>query len=162
MNMEYDLIYDFNEHGLYYDVICHVFIEREITLTISDTIQLSFDYDTGNLVCVAGFLPLIKAIKKKIEVYDFIIDNYYIEFSDIQYLQGVGYNLFDFFEESKDYFIKDEMLILHYDEINKRILLGTQEETDKYIKINKNIYCGFDKVDNLKSLLITVDKIVNR
>lgn len=157
--MKYDLIYDFNEHGLYYDKISHLCIEKELVLTIGDTVELFFDYITKKLIYIGGFLPLVRATKKKIKIYSYIEGDYCIRTTDIQCFQGVGYDFFRFFENSRTYFIRDELLILCYDEVNARILLGTQEENDICIKINKNVYCGFDIYNNLKFLLICVDKI---
>lgn len=158
--MEKNLIYDFNEHGLYYEKIHHVYIEKEILLTISDTIELSFDYDSGNLISVGGFLPLVKAIKKEIKLSNYIEGEYSINTKNIQYLQGVGYDYFDFFKKSERYFIEKNLPIVYYDEKNKRILIGTQDSSDKCIKVDKNIYCGFEENNNLKYLLLSLDKVI--
>ena len=162
INMEYDLIYDFNEHGLYYDGIDHIFIEKEFILTIDDTIELFVDYNTKKMIYIGGFLPLVRAIKKEIKIYSYIEDDYCIQIADVQYFQGVGYDFFHFFEDSREYFFKDELLILYYEELNSRILLGRQEKNDQCIKINKNIYCGFDIYNNLKFLILSVDRIKNK
>jgi hypothetical protein len=79
----------------------------------------------------------------------------------IEYMSGVAYDYFNYFEECKKYFMVDEYNPkLYYDEINKRILIGTKDERDTSIKINKNIICGLDDKHNLKYLLISLDKVI--
>lgn len=158
--MKKNLIYDFNVHSLYYEDIYHIDIERELLLTISDTIELFFDYDSGKLIYIGGFLPLIKAIRKEINLSNFIEGEYSINKTNIQYLQGVGYDYFDFFKKSERYFIEKNLPIVYYDERNKKILIGTQSNDDKCIKIDKNIFCGFDEDNNLKYLLLSLDKVI--
>jgi len=65
------LVYNFKEHGLYYKNDSQN-ISQKIIMTIF-TVQLEFDYNMGNLLSIIGYLPLIKAIKKHIDI------PYYIE-----------------------------------------------------------------------------------
>jgi len=58
------LIYNYNEHGLYYEKNYNN--EKIVTFTI-DTIQMEFDYTTGRLLSVIGFLSFIKTANEKID-----------------------------------------------------------------------------------------------
>lgn len=158
--MKKELVYDFSQHSIYYENIYHIYIEREILLTIGDTIEMSFDYDTGKLISIGGFLPLINAIKKEIQISNFIDGDYIIDTKSIPYLKGVGYDYFDYFKKSECYFIQNNLPIVYYDEKNKRILIGAKNGSEKCIRINRNIYCGFDKEDHLMYLLIYLDKTI--
>lgn len=155
-----ELVYNFNEHGLHYK---YIYNDKDIkkVLIMMGTIELYFNYLTGELISVSGYLPLNKAARKIIDIPNFIEHQFFISMKDITYLQGVGFDYFDYFEESKDYFMIDEYNPkLCYDEINKRILIGTQNDNDSCIKTNKNILCGFDEKSNLKYLLITIDEVI--
>lgn len=154
------LIYSFSEHGLYYENNDNQNDSKKVILTIG-TAQLEFDYNIRNLLSVSGYLPLFKAVRKYIDIPQYVEDLFCISMNNIEYLPGVAYDYFDYFEESKEYIMIDEYNPkLYYDESNKRILMGTKNEEDTCIKINKNIICGLDGNRNLKYLLISLDKVI--
>ena len=154
------LIYNFKEHGLYYQTRIEATIEREVTFAL-DTIQMHFNYDTGNLLAVTGFLPLIRAVRQPIDIPSCVEGKFSISMKDIEYMTGIAYDYVDYFSESKVYLLDDDLPITYYDEMNKRILIGTQSKSDTCIKINKNIICGLDEDKNLKYLLIVLDTVIN-
>ena len=158
--MENKLIYNFKDHGLYYKNISYDNKVKKVLLMMG-TIELYFNYITSELLSVTGYLPLIKAIRKHIDMPDLIEQQFCISMKEITYSPGVGIDYFKYFEESKEYFMFDEYNPkLCYDEINKRILIGTQDDGDNCIKTNKNIICGLDEKSNLKYLLISLDEVI--
>lgn len=156
------LIYNFNEHGLYYENkgTLNAEAEKVISLTIS-RIELEFDYLTGNLLTVTGFQPLIEETLGCLETPYYKDGDFSISMDEINYQRGVAYDYFDFFPASREYFMIDEYNPkLIYDENDKRILIGSADINDEYIKVNKNIICGLDRKGNLKSILVLVDVII--
>ena len=158
MNKNDTLIYDFNEHGLYYKT--KDYNRRRITFAIG-TIEMDFDYDTGKLLTVTAFLPLIKAKRQLISMPIYVEDDFHISVEGLEYSPGIAYDYSVRFFESKNYFLKDSLPRVYYDEINKRILIGTQSSSDRSIRINKHLICGLDKKENLKYLLISPDIIID-
>jgi len=157
-----NLIYNFNNHRLYYDSDQFLAdaLNKFISLTIS-AIELDFNYSTGVLISVTGFQPLVKATVGKLNIPHCKDENFIISMNEIRYQRGIAYDYFDFFPLSREYFMVDAYNPkLIYDENNKRILIGSADINDEYIKINKNIICGLDKKGNLKSILILVDVII--
>lgn len=156
------LVYDFNNHRLYYDSNQFLTedINKYISLTVS-AIELDFDYSTGVLFSVTGFQPLVKSIVDKLEIPNYKDRNFNIPMNEIAYQKGIVYDYFNFFPASKEYFMIDEYNPkLVYDENNKRIQIGTADIDDEYIRINKNTICGLDKKGNLKSILLLIDVII--
>jgi len=159
MIKENSLVYSFKEHGLYYENNPYKETQKIVTFAI-DTLQLDFDYNTGELKFITGFLPLVKSKKISINVPNYIEENYCISLENIDYFPGMAYEYFDFFTDSENYFLRDDLPMTYYDEATKLILIGTKDSIDKCIKINKNIYCGIDETGNLKYLLICSNCII--
>lgn len=152
------LVYNFGEHGLYYE---NDFVEKLKTYTFTiDTLQMEFDYMTGNLLSIKGFLPLVNAKRNDIFVPRNEMGAFSIAIGDFEWLQGVAYEYCDYYPESIKYLFLNDLPKIEYDEENKRILIGTQDFNDNCIKIDKNIFCGFDKNDNLKFILLSLDKVI--
>lgn len=158
-NNEPILIYNFNEHGLYYKP--DYAYSYEILIFTMGTVQLEFNHNTEELLAVTGYLPLISADRKAISIPSYDDDKFIVSMKDIFYQQGMAYDYFDFFPISREYFMINEYNPkLVYDKNNKRIQIGTADKNDEYIRINKNTICGLDKDKNLKSLLILIDVII--
>lgn len=156
------LIYNFNEHGLYYENMntLNSNVGKIISLTIS-RIELDFNYSTGTLFMITGFQPMVGATLGKLVIPNYKDGNFNIPMNEIEYQKGVAYDYFDFFPASKEYFMIDEYNPkLVYDKNNKRIQIGTADINDEYIRINKNTICGLDKKGNLKSILLLIDVII--
>ena len=60
-----EMIYDFTTHSLYYE---NQGVEiPNFSLTI-DTLEMVFELQTGKLLCIQGFFPLIKAVKSNVHL----------------------------------------------------------------------------------------------
>lgn len=152
-----EMIYNFKEHGLQ---CINNTRNMTIVLTLCAT-QLEFDYQTGNLITIFGYLPLFNAKKKNIDLPAVFIDtDFSIDMNDFVYCPGVAYEYCEWFPKSEKYLLKGGIPIVCFDRENKRILIGTKDQNDKNIKINKNIICGLDYDCNLKYLLISIDLII--
>ena len=155
-----ELVYNFIEHGLYYEKPLDYGIEETISLVV-DTLEIEINYSTGSILSTTGFLPLLKASKKNIPMPLVTEGEVCVSTKDIEYQNGIAYDYFKFFPESEKYLVNEGLPILEYDDTNKRILVGSRDDSNgKYVKVNKNLICGFDNSDNLKSLLIMVDVVI--
>lgn len=152
-----EMIYNFKEHGLQF-----INNNRNMTIVLTlCTTQLEFDYQTGNLISIFGYLPLFNAKKKIIDLPTVFIDtDFSINMNDFVYCPGAVYDYCEWFPKSEKYLLKGGIPIVCFDRENKRILIGKKEQNDKSIKINKNIICGLDHDYNLKYLLISIDLII--
>lgn len=152
-----EMIYNFKEHGLQ---CINNTRNMTIVLTLVAT-QLEFDYQTGNLITIFGYLPLFNAKKKNIDLPAVFTDtDFSIDMNDFDYCPGIAYEYCEWFPKSEKYLLKGGIPIVCFDRENKRILIGTKDQNDKSIKINKNIICGLDHDCNLKYLLISIDLII--
>ena len=155
-----DLIYDFREHGLYYQDELNDETTRKITLAI-DTLQIDIDYLTGVILSIKGYLPLFNANRIMINVPQCSNEEFAVEMSNIDYISGIAYDFFKYFPSSKDYFLENELPVISYDEINKRILIGKKNnQYDRNIQIDRNIICTLDSQGNLKSILLLLDEVI--
>lgn len=156
----HELVYDFREHGLYYRDQANDKTTQKITLTI-DTLQMDFDYSTGEVLSINGFLPLFSANRRALEIPQYTSEGFAIEVSNIKYISGVTYDFFKYFLSSKCYFLEKELPIISYDENNKRILIGKIDvQNDSNIRVNRNIIFTLDSKRNLKSILLLLDKVI--
>lgn len=154
------LIYDFREHGLYYQNSMDDSKVKKITLTI-DTLQLEFNYITGELLTVTGYFPLFNACRIPLEIPLCIEKKFTVKLENVEYIPGMAYDYFKFYPESKIYFIKDDFPIIFYDEENRRILIGNMNALNAdNMKLNKNIICALDEKRNLKSMLLLLDEVI--
>ena len=154
------LVYNFSEHGLYYDEVLDCEDIGTVTLVV-DTLEIEIDYSTGNVLSATGFLPLLKADEKNIIIPPIGEGKFCISTKGIEYKKGIAYDYFKFFPNSKKFFINANLPCLKYDGINKRILIGSMDDSnDVYVKVNKNLICGLDNSGNLKSILIMVDVVI--
>jgi len=154
------LIYNFNEHGLYYDYVSSNSQNRKLITLSIDTIQLEIDYDTKEILMITGFIPLINAGTISINEQKYDEQKFLVPVKNIEYSEGISYDYCDIFPESSNYFLKNEVVMTFYDKINKVILIGTTEAADKHIRVNKNIICGLDEKGNLQYLQITPDIVI--
>lgn len=156
------LIYNFNNHRLYYDSSQFLAddLKKFVSLAIS-AIELDFNYLTGNLLAITGFQPLVNITLDEIEIPHCEDGDFSIPMNGIKFQRGIVYDYFNFFPASREYFMIDAYNPkLVYDETNKLISIGSFDKNDRQIRINKNVICGLDKNGNLKSLLILIDIII--
>lgn len=151
------LIYDFREHGLYYQNHVDDTKLKKITLVI-DTLQLECDYVTGALLSVGGFLPLLNAYKKFLAIPHCIEKKLVIKTDNTEYIPGMSYDFFKFYPDSKKYFIKEGLPIITYDDKNERILIGEKNILcNDNIQINKNIICSINTKGNIQAIMLLLD-----
>ena len=75
------LIYNFKEHGLYFDKEDDGVPKVYISI---NTLELIFDLTTGTLIGVQGFLPLVRALISKIDLPDVIEKAYRLAKDDLK------------------------------------------------------------------------------
>jgi len=167
-----DLVYDFSCHGMYYsDKRYLTYIET--VLFMIGRVGIDCNNSDGKIMSVTGNLPLAKATREIIDIPACSSqEQYRVQFpiAPEEYIDGIGYNYFDYFPESEKYFVTDVTINkrvfkrvltkISYDEENKIILLGTRERNEKVIEINRNIIFGFDEKNNLKYILLRLDRII--
>jgi|GEM_PF-2241554 len=166
-----ELIYKFDEHGLYYSDKSQLIWVKKVLFVIN-AVEINCSASDGEVLSINGFLPLVRARMERIDIPNYSDKQYRIKFpiDPEEYVQGIGYDYFNYFPESEKYFVTDvtmngmvyEKVLtkLSYDEENKVILLGTMNGNEKAVRINKNYIFGFDDENNLKYIYIQVDKII--
>lgn len=135
-----EMIYDFTTHSLYYE---NQGIEvPNFSLTI-DTLEMVFELQTGKLLCIQGFFPLIQAVKCNIHLpacnkADYILHNFDLSICN----QNEVYDLTNKIPETQKYF---EKMSIKYDRRKGIIQIGEEmREQDTAIEVNNNILCGLD------------------
>lgn len=161
MCMRNKLIYDFMEHGLYYEPMKSNISDKTICLAI-DTLQLEYDCFLGKIVGVAGYLPLIKARKKPVEILPCVEEDFSIKIDNLKIIKGIAYDFFKFFPKSKVYFLNGGLPVITYDSENKRILIGKEGNRKKNFQVTKNIICSTDEDGNLSAILLVLDRVILR
>ena len=155
---EKKLVYNFNEHGLYYKG-CDVCEYDSLVLTMG-TVQLEFGFGTGKFLGITGYIPLTKAEKGILDIPNCLLCDFSVSIDEAYYQCGMAYDYFDFFPENEDHFMVDEYNPrLTYDDANRRLLFGPSG-SDKYIRVSKNIICGLDSNDCLRNVLVTIDEVI--
>lgn len=147
------MIYDFKTHSLSYE---DREIKKPIFSLMIDTLEIECMLETGEIIGVQGFLPLIKAEKKAITIGPFHEQSIRIgSVKEQEYKENMAYDLLEKEDEIKQYFGK---LQIEYDEKAGIIQLGSElEKEDKTIKITHNIYGGLNMNSKLKCLYLLPD-----
>lgn len=106
-------------------------------------------------------MALFNACKSSIDIPLCIEKEFNVKIGNIEYIQGTAYDYFKFYPKSKKYFMKEEFPMISYDEENKRILIGSINALNNdNIQLNKNVICALDEEENLKSLLLLLDEVI--
>lgn len=159
--MDRKMIYNFNEHGLYYNPPLYITSEDKIITYCMNTLQFDVSSISKRIMYIYGFLPLINAKKAEIILPEFTVESCNLKIDDdFHYAKGVVYSYFKFFSNSKKDFLTGERLNLTCDEPNKRILVGNMKDASKFVKTDNNIICGCDSNDDLKGIIIMLDEII--
>lgn len=147
------MIYDFTTHSLSYE---DRIIEKPIFSLMIDTLEIECILETGEIIGVQGFLPLLKAEKESIIIMPSHEQSVCISsIKKHEYKENMAYDLLEKELEIKQYFDK---LHIKYDEQSGIIQLGSElEKEDKTIKITHNIYGGLDINYKLKCLYLVPD-----
>ena len=153
-----EMIYDFAIHSLYYDktdMIVHNF-----SLMI-DTLELVFHLQTGKLVGIQGFFPLVSANECNIELPDWKEGSFTLQNCELSKCKhNEIYDLAQVIPRAQKYFEKRKV---KYDKREGIIQLGEElQKGESVIKISSNIFCGFDSNSVLKCLYIVPMKLHNK
>jgi len=152
------MIYDFTTHSLYYenqDINVPSF-----SLTI-DTLEMVFELQTGKLLCIQGFFPLIQAFKSDIHLPVYDKTDYLLHNFDLSMCNQNGvYDLTKKIPQTQKYFDK---MSIKYDRVKGIIQIGKEmKEQGTTIKVNDNILCGLDQNLDLKCVYIIPTRFINK
>lgn len=145
-----NMIYNFKTHSLYYEN--QNISVPNFSLAI-DTLEMVFELETGKLVRVQGFFPIIKAIVCSIDFpvckeKEFVLRN-----TDLSvYRQNEVYDIIQKIPQIRKYFEKQQ---IKYDKEKGIIQVGDEiQKGEVGIKVNDNIVCGLDNNLDLKCLYL--------
>lgn len=151
-----EMIYDFTTHSLYYE---NQGIEvPNFSLTI-DTLEMVFELQTGKLLCIQGFFPLIQAVKSNIHLpvcdkADYLLHNFDLSTCN----QNEIYDLTKKIPQTQKYF---EKISIKYDRGKGIIQIGEEmKEKETAIEVNDNILCGLDQNLDLKCVYIIPTRFI--
>lgn len=153
-----EMIYDFTTHSLYYekqDIDVPIF-----SLTI-DTLEMVFELQTGKLLYIQGFFPIIMALKGNITLPvskrgDYVLYNFDLAACK----QNEVYDLINKIPRMKKYF---EKVSIKYDREKGIIQIGEEiQEKETTIKVNDNILCGLDQNLDLKCIYIIPTRFIEK
>ena len=157
MKTQGKMIYNFEEHGLYYEK--NFSGVPYFSLTIN-TLELLFDLSNGRLLWVSGYLPLVQAMRKNIPMLrhserDFFLENIGQE----GFRRATAYNIFEVMPLTKKYF---QDVAIKLDPLKGIIQLGAEIELhEEVFSVDKNIFYAVDSDGTLKSLCLVPDEFLN-
>lgn len=151
-----NMIYDFEIHSLYYE---NQNISVPIFSLSIDTLEMIFELQTGKLIGIQGFFPIIKAITCSISLPVYDVKEYVLKNTDLSvYRQNEVYDMVKKIPQTRKYF---EKMHIKYDKEKGIIQVGSEMKKGEVgIKINDNIVCGLDKNLELKCLYIIPTKFI--
>jgi len=151
------MIYDFAEHGLYY--------EKQnsgvdwFSLCI-ETLELECDLLTGKLLGVNGYLPLVKATKKRINLVDVVEKSIFlINPQEKDYIRGLAYKMALKVPGTEKFFNPFSVI---FDSSQGVIQIGKGcKRKETLIRVDKNIICGMDSKSTLTRIILIPDEFRN-
>ena len=151
-----NMIYDFKTHSVYYETQNTSIPEFSLMI---DTLEMVFELQTGKLVRIQGFFPIIKAITCSINLPVWDEKDYVLQDTNLSiYRQNEVYDMIQKIPQTKKYF---EKLQIKYDKEKGIIQIGSEMQKGEVgIKINDNILCGLDSNLDLKCLYIIPTKFI--
>ena len=151
-----NMIYDFKTHSLYYDAPNTNIPNFSLTI---DTLELVFELQTGRLVRIQGFFPIIKAITCSINLPAWDEKDYVLQNTDLSiYRQNEVYDMIQKIPQIKKYF---EKMQIKYDKEKGIIQIGSEMQNGEVgMKISDNILCGLDSNLDLKCIYVIPTKFV--
>ena len=151
-----NMIYDFKTHSLYYEN--QNISVPNFSLSI-DTLEMVFELQTGKLLGIQGFFPIIKAITCSISLPVCDEKEYVLKDTDLSvYRQNEVYDMIQKIPQIRKYFEKPQ---IKYDKEKGIIQVGSEiQKGEVGIKINDNILCGLDRNLDLKCLYIIPTKFI--
>lgn len=152
-----EMIYDFAIHTLYYE-------NQDIrvpnfSLAI-DTLELVFEIQTGKLLCIQGFFPLVQASEGNVNLPvckkgDYLLHNF--DLSTCK--QNEVYDLIKKVPQTQKYFAK---VPVKYDKERGIIQIGKEiKGNETVIEVNDNIFCGLDQNSDLECIYIVPTRFIN-
>lgn len=151
-----EMIYDFTTHSLYYenqdvDVL-------NFSLAI-DTLEMVFELQTGKLLRIQGFFPLIKATVCTIDFPKWKEGDYLLYNIDLSVCrENEVYDLVRKIPQTQKYFEKKS---IKYDKEKGIIQVGEDVQEGKdVIKVNNNIFCALDDNLNLRGVYIMPQRFI--
>lgn len=148
------MIYNFSNHSFSYEA------KKEQTFSlVLDTLELEYNLETGKLIDINGYLPLVSAQNIDISIPPVKSDIIQFEFSEADEVEdGDAFDIFDEIPEMTKYFIPKQIV---YDRNKGIIKIGADlTNQEKIIKINNNILCGLTKDRIIKCIYLIPDKFI--
>lgn len=153
-----EMIYDFKTHSLYYE---NQDIDVPNFSLAIDTLEMVFELQTGKVLCVQGFFPLIQASKSNINLPECVKGDYLLHNFDLSLCkQNEVYDIVKKIPQTQKYF---EKVSIKYDREKGIIQIGEEmKEKENTIEVNDNILCGLDKNLDLKCVYIIPTRFINK
>lgn len=151
-----EMIYDFTTHSLYYE---NQGIDvPNFSLSI-DTLEMVFELQTGKLLCIQGFFPLMHASKSNIHLPTYDKKDYLLHNFDLSTCnQNEVYDLTKKIPQTQKYF---ENKFIKYDREKGIIQIGHEiKKQETVIEVNNNILCGLDQNLDLKCVYIIPTRFI--
>lgn len=150
-----EMIYDFTTHSLYcenQDIDVPNF-----SLTI-DTLEMVFELQTGKLLCIQGFFPIIQATKSNIHLPTYDKKDYLLHIDLSMCNENEVYDLTKKIPQTQKYF---EKKFIKYDREKGIIQIGHEmKKQETAIEVNNNILCGLDQNLDLKCVYIIPTRFI--
>ncbi len=149
-----NMIYDFKTHSLHYENLNYSVPTFSLSI---DTLEMVFELQTGKLVRVQGFFPIINAVTCSISLPECDEKEFVLKNVDLSvYNQYEVYDMIQNIPQIRKYF---EKIQIKYDKEKGIIQVGSEiQKGEVGVKINDNILCGFDNNSDLKCLYLMPTK----
>ncbi len=153
-----EMTYDFATHSLYYE---YIDINVPIFSLAIETLEMVFEVQTGRLLGVQGFFPLIHACKDDIIFSASEKGDYLLNGDNLcRCKQNAVYDLIQKIPDTRKYF---ERMSIKYDKERGIIEIGeTAKEKDRIIEVNENLFCALDSNSILKCIYILPATFINK
>ncbi len=151
-----EMIYDFTTHSLYYE---NQGIDVPNFSLFIDTLEMVFELQTGKLLCIQGFFPLMHASKSNIHLPTYDKKDYLLHNFDLSTCnQNEVYDLTKKIPQTQKYF---ENKFIKYDREKGIIQIGHEmKKQETVIEVNNNILCGLDQNLDLKCVYIIPTRFI--
>lgn len=151
-----EMVYDFATHSLYYE---NQSIDVAMFSLTIDTLEMFFELQTGKLLYIQGFFPLIRAVKSNISLPPCVKGDYLLHNFDLSTCnQNEIYYLTKKIPQTRKYF---ENTSIKYDRKKGIIQVGEEMgEKETTIKVSDQILCGLDRNSDLKCIYIIPTRFI--
>lgn len=151
-----EMIYDFATHSLYYE---NQRIDVAMFSLTINFLEMFFELQTGKLLYIQGFFPLIQAVESNISLPPCVKGEYLLHNFDLSMChQNEVYYLTKKIPQTQKYF---ENTTIKYDRKKGIIQVGEEMgENETSIEVNKQIVCGLDRNSDLKCIYIIPTRFI--